>query len=87
MEQKFKIEMKKADEAMEKAKLDSAKDTDIRTKEHEAKKEEIKYGHSKIMTEMSHKHDLEKMSKEKELKEANQNFQLEMKKNLKCRKN
>ncbi len=49
--------------------------------------EEIKAGHSKIMTEMSHKHDLEKMSKEKELKEADQNFQLEMKKNLKCRKN
>ena len=80
MEQKFNIEMKKADEAMVKAKLDSAKDTDIRSKEHEAKMEAIKSGHIKTMTEMSHKNDLEKMSKEKELKEADQNFQLEMKK-------
>ena len=80
MEQKFKIEMKKADEAMEKAKLDSEKDTDIRSKEHEAKMTDIKSGHEKIMAEIQGKHDLEKMIKEKESKQMDQNFQLEMKK-------
>ena len=37
MHDKHELDMKKADEVMEKAKLDSEKDTDIRRKEHEAK--------------------------------------------------
>ena len=41
---------------------------------------DIKSSHQKDMTEIQNKHDLEKMIKEKESKEMDQNFQLEMKK-------
>ena len=79
MKYQYELSKKNAEDAMEKAKLESDEKKDIRDKEHDKTMTDIKSSHQKDMTEIQYKHDLEKMIKEKESKEMDQNFQIKMK--------